>query len=171
MLAFVTWVLVDIALLILSPFVPIYQESLVPYIVGYIIVFLLLVTAVFWKQNPPLTKEVKLPRLRIIFSILGIAFALGISIVIEFTLLLVNPSIVASAADWIIVMGLSFLNVFWFTILGYYYLKESRGQITIEILGLSFLMLWIIPGILKSIYLMWEWGWWALGCSGSNGRR
>jgi signal transduction histidine kinase len=58
-------------------------------------------------------------------------------------------------------MSLSFLNVFWFTILGYFYLQESRGEITIEILGLSFLMLWIIPGILKSIFQMWESGWWA----------
>jgi signal transduction histidine kinase len=161
MLAFVTWVSVDIALLVLGPFLPLYQESLVPYIVGYILVFLLLITAIYWKQNPAQPKESGLPVLQIALCIIGIVFAVGISIIIENWLVMNTPGIFFSKADRIILISLSFLNVFWFTILGYFYLQESQGKITIEILGLSFLMLWIIPGILKSIFLIWEWGWWA----------
>ncbi|MFX1566278.1 MAG: ATP-binding protein [Promethearchaeota archaeon] len=161
MLAFVVWVIVDITLLILGPLFSPFQESLVPYIVGYLIVFLLLVTAVYWKQNPPSVKESGLPILRIVLSIIGITIALVISIAIETWLIINNPGTLASPADRIILLCFSFLNVFLFTVLGYFYLKESRGEITIEILGLSFLMLWIIPGILKGIFTMWEWGWWA----------
>jgi signal transduction histidine kinase len=161
MLAFVTWVIVDIAQIILSPLIPLYQETLVPYIMGYIVVFLLLVTAVYWKQNPPEMKESKLPRFRIILGIIGIVIVLGISVVIEIWLFVGAQGIISTSTDWIILMSLSFLNVFWYTVLGYFYLQESRGEITIEILGLSFLMLWIIPGILKSIFQMWESGWWA----------
>ena len=161
MLAFVTWVIVDVAQIILIRFDPLYQETLVPYIIGYIVVFLLLITAVYWKQNPPEMKDSRLPRLRIILSIFGIAITLGISVVIEFWLVVNVPGIISISIDWIILLCLSFLNVFWFTILGYFYLQESRGAITIEILGISFLMLWIIPGILKSTFQIWEPGWWA----------
>ncbi|MFX1510592.1 MAG: ATP-binding protein [Promethearchaeota archaeon] len=161
MLAFVVWVIVDIALLTMGPLLSLFNESLIPYIVGYLIVFILLITAVYWKQNPPAVKESGLPILRIILSIIGIVVALTISIIIETWLIIINPGLIASPVDRIILICFSFLNVFLFTILGYVYLKESRGEITIEILGLSFLMLWIIPGILKSIFSMWEWGWWA----------
>ncbi|MFW9935937.1 MAG: sensor histidine kinase [Candidatus Thorarchaeota archaeon] len=161
MLAFVTWVIVDIFLLVLGPVFSLYQESLVPYIVGYLIVFVLLIAALYWKQHPSKSTKSDLPIARIVFSIMGIVVALGISIITENWLLVNNPASLASPLDRIILICFSFLNVFVFSILGYYYLQESHGTITIEILGLSFLMLWIIPGMLKSIFLMWEWGWWA----------
>jgi signal transduction histidine kinase len=162
MLAFVTWVIVDVALLIQSPMVPTYAESLVPYIIGYLSVFLLMMIAVRWKQNPPKTNESALPVWRIIFSIIGIAAVVTISLVIESWLIInASPMIFDVPIDWIILLAFSFLNVFWFSILTYLYLKESQGEITIEILALSLLMLWIIPGILKSVFGMWEWGWWA----------
>lgn len=161
MLAFATWVIVDIVLLVLGPVFSLYQESLVPYIVGYLIVFILLLAAVYWKQHPSKTTKSSLLIARIVLGIIGIVIALGISITAENWLLANNPASFASPLDRIILICFSFLNVFVFSILGYYYLQESRGSITIEILGLSFLMLWIIPGMLKSIFLMWEWGWWA----------
>jgi len=162
MLGFVTWVIVDVALLIQSPLVPQYQESLVPYIIGYLTIFLLLVMAVRWKQNPPETSGPGLPVYRIILSIISIIMTVAFSLMAEGWLLFnVGPAIFDLPIDWIILLAFSFLNVFWFSILGFVYLKESKGEITIEILGLSLLMLWIIPGILKSIFGMWEWGWWA----------
>ncbi|MFX1319403.1 MAG: sensor histidine kinase [Promethearchaeota archaeon] len=162
MLAFFTWVIVDVALLILSPMVSTYNESLVPYIIGYLTVFVLLVMAVRWKQKPLKSSESGLPVFRIIFSIICITAIVTISLLIENGLLISSgPILYNFPLDRIILIAFSFLNVFWFSILGYLYLKESSGEITIEILALTLLMLWIIPGILKSTFGVWEWGWWA----------
>jgi len=62
--------------------------------------------------------------------------------------------------DSTILLIFSFVNISLFALLGYFYLRDSKGKITIELLALIFLMLWIIPGILKANFPMWEMGWW-----------
>ncbi|MHA2428778.1 MAG: ATP-binding protein [Candidatus Hermodarchaeia archaeon] len=161
MLAFVFWALIEAVLLIFGPYDAVYHESKVPYIIGYIAVFILLGISLYWKQRPPKQKMEQIPWGRIIGSVTGLLIALGISVILENILELVNPVIQANPFDSTFLLILSFVNIFLFAALGYLYMRDARGQITIGLLALSFLMLWIIPGILKANFPMWDMGWWA----------
>jgi len=150
MLAFVFWAIVEAVLLIAGSYGSVAEESEVPYIVGYITVFILLGLSVYWKQRPPKQKMEQIPWGRIIGGIIGLLIALGISVFLDSYLWLVSPVIDVNPIDSTFLLIMSFVNIFLFAVLGYLYLRDARGQITIGLLAMSFLMLWIIPGILKA---------------------
>jgi signal transduction histidine kinase len=159
--AFLFWAIIEGALLLGSPYDAIRHESEVPYIVGYIIVFVLLGLSVYWKHRSP-QKQLMEQILwgRIIIGVTGFLTVLGVSLGLDFYLWTIRPAFYMNPIDSTILLIFSYVNIFLFTVLGYLFLKEAKGKITIEFLALIFLMLWIIPGILKANFPMWEMGWW-----------
>jgi len=102
----------------------------------------------------------RIPWSRLTGGVIGFLIALGISLLIDFYLWTIRPVIYMNPIDSTILLIFSFVNISLFALLGYFYLRDSKGTITIELLALIFLMLWIIPGILKANFPMWEMGWW-----------
>jgi signal transduction histidine kinase len=161
MLAFVIWAIIEMVLLGAGSFGSVPEESEVPYIVSYITVFILLGISVYWKQRPPKQKMEQIPWVRISIGIIGLIIALGVSVFLDSYLWIMSPIVDVIPLDSTFLLIMSFVNIFLFAVLGYLYLRDARGQITIGLLVLSFLMLWIISGILKANFPMWDMGWWS----------
>jgi len=160
---FLTWSTIEVWLLAYG-YVPEWWETgevLIPYIVGSIVTIVLLPLAVRWLQDPKWIRRRQMPTrmlsLIAIFTLVMVFVGQQIQTFLESTVVGIQGS--PLGRSFLLTMNL--LIIFAFLYLELLQIRSSRGRITLEVIVLGFLALWIVPLILKGIYLVWTVGWWA----------
>ncbi|MDF1538495.1 MAG: ATP-binding protein [Candidatus Thorarchaeota archaeon] len=135
-------------------------ESVVPYIMGAFVSLLVIYREIMLHTKPsnedPTEKQLNWIGLRfgaVAIGVLGVAF-------IENRILDANPILIGAAPGRTVLLFMNLMALFGFSILLYMTARKYGDWKSIEGLSLVFLAFWIIPGILKGIFLDWTVGWW-----------
>jgi len=129
------------------------------YIVGSTVVSAGLLLAIRWTSKPP-DKESR----PVSWVSRSFVVVLLILLIVEVVHLLVTssaPQLLGYPLGRAILLSINLANVFGFVYLFMTLLRLSAGTYTVEEIAVTFLALWIVPNILRSINDRWTAGWWA----------
>jgi len=129
------------------------------YIVGSIVVSVGLILAIRWTSKPP-DKESQ-PVSWVSRSFVVVVLLLLIVEVVQLLVTSSVPQLLGYPLGRAILLSINLANVFGYVYLFMMLLRLSAGTFTVEGIAVTFLALWIVPNILRSIYDRWTAGWWA----------
>jgi signal transduction histidine kinase len=160
---FLVWSAIEIWLLAYT-YVPQWWmtgEVLIPYIVGSVVMIVLLPIAVRWGQDPKWAQRKTVPTRTLLMIVVFTLILVFVGQLIQTVLESAVTGLQGSPFGRSFLLTTNLLIIFAFMYLELSYIRSSRGRITLDVVVLGFLALWIVPIILKGIYLVWTAGWWA----------
>ena len=160
-LIFGLWAAISLILVIMFtvPSLVLMGEPIIPFVVGSIITLALLFLAILWTQNPPIERNK--PSIQLVTTLLTIFIALVVmGEVINQLAISAVPSIAESPFGDLILLVPNLAVMFAFAYLIFLLAGKSQGKSSVEMYIALFLVMWILPNILKSYYNVWTTGWW-----------
>ncbi|MCK5150798.1 MAG: HAMP domain-containing histidine kinase [Candidatus Thorarchaeota archaeon] len=136
-------------------------ESVVPYILGGIVSLLVIFQSVVWTTNPPSEEPPNLQVMWIGTRLSFVVLGLLTSMYIENSILAAVVSLVGSPIGRSVLLVINLAALAGFLILLHIMTREYGDWKSIQGIALLFLGLWIMPNILKGVFLDWTVGWWA----------
>ncbi|MHA2135441.1 MAG: ATP-binding protein [Candidatus Thorarchaeota archaeon] len=161
-LLFASWAFAETFLIVFwkGPLMATVGESLVPYIIGSIVLLLGLVLAIKWTRNPPERDFTPIGRWvlpRLLFVVILLWFGLvGENMVNDFF-----PASIGSPFGRALLLGINLPAIFLFIMLSLLLIREYSAGRILPLFMVGMLALWIIPNILKGFSDDWTAGWWA----------
>jgi hypothetical protein len=146
--------------LLLFPEVAPLGEPITPYNVGSLLTLGLLFQTVRWTNQPPIDRE-KTPSLFELGIILaGLMTAVIIGEGINQLVLKSIPELSYDPTSNVIILVTNLFIMFAFAYIIFLLSEGSNGRAPVELYVVLFLVMWILPNILKSYYTLWTAGWW-----------
>jgi signal transduction histidine kinase len=136
-------------------------HPLLPYLLGSAVSVVIITQLLSWESKSNIERPVKHTPLVFASSAIAIWIFVWTGEFVQNNL--VNAGFVQFGSPLITTfqLTLSIVLIIEFTGLFFLYLNKNKGQITADQLALGFLALWIVPIILKGLFLDWTLGWWA----------
>jgi signal transduction histidine kinase len=159
---YVAWSVAQVTLVINAVFyhTP-FSETTIPYVIASLLSLIVLPLAVKWTRSPQRV-EVMHVRERFILLAIGAIIVTNISgMVIQHYLESEIPGLSGSPIGASLLLSMNVLVMFALTYLAWTLLAESRGRVSAEVMSVGFLILLVVPTILKGNYADWTSGWWA----------
>ena len=137
-----------------------FGEPITPITVGSLLTLVLLRYAIKWTRYPPQDDAIPPSLPQLLLVLFGLISAVVIGEMINQAVLLQNPSMVDDRTGSILILSSNLFIMFTFAFMVFLLAVESKGESPIELYVMFFLVIWILPNILKSYYFTWYAGWW-----------
>lgn len=138
----------------------VYGESIVPYLLSALISLYFLVLSIRWTKSPPESAPFKDARRWILFRVAVIGLILLIGEFIEDWVISLAPEYHGVPFARSAMILVSIIAVAEFARLVFVLIEHGRSWNDVEVLSAGLLALWILPGLLKGIFVDWSLGWW-----------
>jgi signal transduction histidine kinase len=160
-LAFITWSGVEVMLVFTSPFVELTGEYNLQYLVGNLLVFVWLLLALYWIIRPPTKDPPANPPYWISVTSIFIIIILILTAYIQTLLQTLIPVVDFQLIfrGWL--LPVCYVSLFIILILFAWFLRFTRGEISITIIALGLLSLWVVTNFIKVNFADWTAGWWS----------
>lgn len=157
---FGSWTVVNAAEVILT-FVRGFSwgESVVPYIVGSFLTTVLLVYLALELQKKTSKKPIESSRW-LALGLLGTAAFVILGEAIQWIIHTQNPSLRHSPIGRTVLLGFNLANMAQFVYIFSLLAARQRKHTPVEVVATRLLALWIVPNVLKGVFLDWSIGWW-----------
>ncbi|TFF91701.1 HAMP domain-containing histidine kinase [Candidatus Thorarchaeota archaeon] len=139
----------------------VYGESLVPYLLSAIFSLYFLFLSIQWTKDTPESAPFDDARQWIGLRVGSIAVAMWIGEYIEDWVIALTPGLQGVPFARSAMILVSVVAVAQFAQLVFVLIEEGRSWDDVEVLSTGLLALWIVPGVLKGIFVDWSLGWWA----------
>ncbi|MFW9850945.1 MAG: hypothetical protein ACFFF4_17595, partial [Candidatus Thorarchaeota archaeon] len=159
---FISWTILEIYIMT-SYFYPMLTESgesLVPYILGGIISLIAIYRSIVWTVDPPSYQPPGIQWRWIAIRIVAVTFITFFSIAIELSLHLLDATLAHSPLGRTILLVTNLVVLAGFLIFLHIVAREYGDWKSIQGIALIFLGFWIMPNILKGVFVDWTVGWW-----------
>jgi signal transduction histidine kinase len=161
-LLFASWGFAEAFLIVFwkGPMMITVGESLVPYIIGSVVLLLGLTLAIRWTRNPPEREFAPIGRW-VLPRLFLVVLLLWVSLVAESIVNDIFPTTVGSPFGRALLLAFNLPAIFLFIMLSLLLIREYSAGRILPLFMVGMLALWIIPNILKGFSDDWTAGWWA----------
>ncbi|MFW9920519.1 MAG: sensor histidine kinase [Candidatus Thorarchaeota archaeon] len=162
MVMYLSWTLIEIMIMLdfLTNFVPGIGESTVPYIFGGVVSLLVVYRGIMFTNQPPKDDPTKYEYRWVITRFIAVSSGILAALLIENRLQIYLPTLAGFPLGRVVLMLINLLALFGFSILLYITTRKFADWKSIEGIAIISLAFFIVPGILKGVFLDWSIGWW-----------
>jgi len=161
-LAVTAWMVVELFLVLLAPTI-LYAEyaSSLLYVGGSVIALLSFLVVVYWTLHPPGRRFPTRLEGALLVSLLVAAVELWLGAGLQLLSSLAAYWFYVRILFQTVLLAVSLISVFMLTYVLLFLSRETRGDLSIEIIAAGFLSLWLVANILRGSFGSWTGGWWA----------
>ncbi|TFG13608.1 HAMP domain-containing histidine kinase [Candidatus Thorarchaeota archaeon] len=157
---FASWAIVNLAEVIESLAIGLESgESIIPYIIGSFVTATMLVALIRRLKHKNVKEHIK-PTW---WLVLGIVHTLALILVGEYIQFIVMgqiPGLQRTPVSRSVLLAFNLVNMALFVYVASTLTVRDQKRISVETLAVWLLTLWIVPNVMKSIFLAWTIGWW-----------
>lgn len=162
MILYLSWTFIEIFIMVNYQIymIPGVGESVIPYIFGGIVSLLVIYRGILFTNYPPKEDPTRVEYEYLLPRFVLVVIAVAASRFFEIRLQEQIPLLLGFPLGKVILMSINILALFGFSILLFITTRKYSDWKTIEGVAIIILAFFIIPGILKGVFLDWTIGWW-----------
>ncbi len=159
---FIAWSVAQVTLVISAVFYhTAFSETTIPYVIAGLLSLILLPLAVKWTRVPQRADATPVRERFVALFIVSIILTNIVGMALQKYLESEISGLSGSPIGVSLLLSMNVLVMFAVTYLAWTLIVESRGRVSAEVMSVGFLILLVVPTILKGNYADWSSGWWA----------
>ncbi len=160
-LSFAALTLIEVTIVILSPWVNLTGEYTLLYILGGLMVLIWLSITLRWILHPPTNiNHQQMPRWILFFTALMLIVVIA-GVFLQSFLFAAFPIVAVQHILRSILLGVCLISLFFLTYLFIIFIQISKGKMNMALIAAGTLAFWVVANIIKSNFAAWTAGWWA----------